>query len=80
MKLIHLLLIRRYPLQPRYRRDHRKQQVQLRVLFHVRLHEHRTLLRVEPSRDEVRCHLAVYFLTNSVLSKSVVSECQSATM
>jgi hypothetical protein len=49
-KLRLLVLVRRHPLQPSKRRKHAEQKVQLRVLRHMRLHEDRATLRVQPSR------------------------------
>ena len=52
-QLLHLLLVGRHPLQPRNRRDHLQQQIQLRVLGHHRLHEEHALLGIEAGADPV---------------------------
>jgi len=51
--LLLLLLVGRDALEPRRRRDHRQQQVQLGVLRHQRLDEQRALLRVDAGGDPV---------------------------
>ena len=51
--LLLLLLVGRDALEPRRRRDHRQQQVQLGVLRHHRLDEQRALLRIDAGGDPV---------------------------
>ena len=46
-ELLDLLLVGRHALEPRDRRDHLQQQVQLGVLGHERLDEERALLRID---------------------------------
>ena len=52
--LLDLFLVSRDALEPRDRRHHLQQQVQLRVLRHERLHEQRALLRIDARADPVR--------------------------
>ena len=56
-QLLDHLLVRGHALQPRDRRDHREEQVELRVLGHERLHEDRAPLRVEARTEPVGRHL-----------------------
>ena len=53
-ELLDLLLVGRHALEPRNRRDHLQQQVQLGVLGHERLDEHRALLRIDARRRSSR--------------------------
>ena len=53
-QLLDLLLVRRHALEPRDRRHHLEQEVQLGVLGHERLDEERALLGVETGADPVR--------------------------
>ena len=52
-ELLDLLLVGRHALEPRNRRDHLQQQVQLGVLGHHRLHEDRAPLGVDAGADPV---------------------------
>ena len=52
-----LLFVRRTPLEPSERRNHRQRQMDLRVLRDVRLKEDRALLRIEPHGEPVEQHL-----------------------
>ena len=52
-ELLDLLLVGRHALQPRNRRDHLQQQVQLGVLGHHRLHEDRAPLGVDAGANPV---------------------------
>jgi hypothetical protein len=59
-----LVLVRRYALEPAERRDHRQQQMQLRVFRHVGLHEQCGDAGIE-SRSEPVDHDAVHALRNA---------------
>jgi hypothetical protein len=52
-----LVLVGRHPFQPAERRHHRQQQVQFRVLRHLRLDEQGGLAGVDPGRQPVDDHL-----------------------
>ena len=56
-QLVDHLLVRGHALEPRDRRDHREEQVELRVLGHERLHEDRAPLRIEARAEPVGRHL-----------------------
>jgi hypothetical protein len=53
LELLLLILVGRHALEPAERRDHRQQQVQLRVLRHTRLDEHGRDRRVQTGREPV---------------------------
>src|SRR2546429_7400759 len=57
LQLLLLILVTGYALAPAERRDHRQQQVQLRVLGHVRLDEQRRDPGIEAGRQPVDEHL-----------------------
>ena len=57
VKVADLLLDRRIPLQAARGHQHREEEVQLRVLLHVRLDEHGTLLRIDPRREPIDHHV-----------------------
>ena len=52
-QLLDLFLVGRHALEPRNRRDHLEQQVQLGVFRHQRLNEEGALLGIEPGADPV---------------------------
>ena len=62
LQLLLLVLVRRHALEPAERRDHRQQQMQLRVLRHVGLHEQRRDARVQAGGQIVDQHLPDVFL------------------
>ena len=51
--LLLLLLVARHPFQPSQRRNHRKQQMQFRVLRHPGLHKQRRPIRIEPGTEPI---------------------------
>ena len=57
LQLLDLVLVGRHPLEPGNRRDHRKDQVQLRVFRNARLDEDRAGARVQAGRQPVDQHL-----------------------
>src|SRR5581483_1614895 len=54
LQLLLLILEGRHALEPRQRRHHRKEEMQLGMLLHFRLHEDRGALRIETCGDPVR--------------------------
>jgi hypothetical protein len=53
VQLCLLILVAGHPLEPADRGDHRQQQMQLRVLRHLRLHEQRGGPGIDPGRQPV---------------------------
>src|SRR5208282_5223594 len=61
LEILNLLFVGRDALEPRERRDHRKQQMQFGVLEDARLDEQRRLRRIETDREPVGRYLQRVF-------------------
>ena len=55
LQLLLLILVARHAFEPAVRRDHRQQQMQLRMLRHARLNEDRRLAGIDAHRQPVDC-------------------------
>ncbi len=65
--VLALFFVSRHPFQPAQRRDHRKQQVQLGMLRHVRLDKHGATIRIQSGRQPVQQHFdGILFYLRSV--------------
>ncbi len=66
LDVLLLVLVGRHALQPAQRRDHGKQQVQFRMLRHVRLDEHGAALGIQPGGQPIQQNFEEFSLTFEV--------------